>query len=117
MEKEFWKKVALLVFSMLLFPHVSADYRLIHLFVPLYLFINKSNDDSHDLAYVIIFSSLLITKSYYYYRFDPRTGIVPFSTDLSVILNPAIMISGILLIICTGINSRRRIGAVEKNLV
>ena len=41
-EKEFWKKVAILVVAMLLLPHVSADYKLIHIFLPLFLFINIS---------------------------------------------------------------------------
>jgi Glycosyltransferase family 87 len=110
-ERKLWKKVTLLVFSMLLFPHVSADYRLIHLFIPLYLFINKSKADDRDLVYGTMFSLLLIVKSYYYFQFDPRTGIAPFSTDLAEILNPAIMTLGILIIIASGIYSHYRVGS------
>jgi hypothetical protein len=77
----FWKKIALLVFSMCLFPHVSGDYKLLHIFIPLFLFINVRIEEefpytakpsfklfkhsiSIDHIYIILFGLLLIPKNY-----------------------------------------------------
>jgi hypothetical protein len=102
-EKEYWKKVALLVFCMNIFPHVSADYKLIHLFIPLFLYINTKKTDNNDLLYISIFSLLVISKSYYYFRFDPSAAIIPYATNSAAILNPVIMITGVIIIMTSGI--------------
>ena len=34
LEKELWKKVAILAIAMLLLPQVSAEYKLVHMFIP-----------------------------------------------------------------------------------
>lgn len=83
-EKIFWKKIALLVFSMNLFPFVSADYKLIHLFLPLFLFINNDNKDRFDWLYSILFGLLLIPKAYVYYRVNPEI-------TSSIIISPLLM--------------------------
>lgn len=103
-EKEFWKKVALLVFCMNILPHVSADYKLIHVFIPLFLFVNKTETDDRDLLYALIFSLMLISKSYYYFRFDPSLNIIPYVVNSAVILNPIIMIMGIIIIVFSGLS-------------
>ena len=46
-------------FSMLLLPQLSGDYKLIHLFLPLFLFINAPG--RQDLFYALAFGLLLIT--------------------------------------------------------
>ena len=86
-EKIFWKKVALLVLSMNLLPYVSTDYKLMHLFIPLFLFINYQERDKWDFVYTSFFSLLLIPKNYF----------SPFS--FSAVLNPIIMLFILLLII------------------
>lgn len=79
-EKDLWKKIALLVFTMCLLPHVSADYKLIYLFIPIFVYINTKSDDPQfaivtkkkffkngdflEYIYVIIFGLLLIPKNY-----------------------------------------------------
>jgi hypothetical protein len=79
-EKELWKKAALLVFIMCLLPTVSADYKLTYLYIPIFLFINfnagvkqpalvsKKNDLKNgtfpDYYYIILFGLLLIPKNY-----------------------------------------------------
>ncbi len=60
-----WKNVALLVSLMLLLPHISADYKLIHLLIPFALFFSSSENSRWSTAYVAIFCLLLIPKSYY----------------------------------------------------
>jgi hypothetical protein len=66
-EGEFWKKVALLTFACLLFPHISADYKLIHIFIPLFLFLNTVGQFRHEKYFAWLFGLLLIPKSYYYF--------------------------------------------------
>jgi 4-amino-4-deoxy-L-arabinose transferase-like glycosyltransferase len=65
-EKELWKNVALLTFSMLLLPNISADYKLLHVMLPLYLFINSSENSKLDYYYVLCFAALIIPKNYIY---------------------------------------------------
>ena len=75
----------LLVIAINLFPYVSADYKLIHLFIPLILFfISRSDDDSHK-KYAILFGLLFIPRSFYWIMSEQ--GYV----SASIILNPLIM--------------------------
>lgn len=100
-EKEFWKKIALLVFSMNILPFVSADYKLLHIFIPLFLFINKKEADKYDLVYVILFSLLLIPKNYYNFMLP---SIIPApEANPGIILNPLIMLAMSALIIMNGL--------------
>ena len=96
-EKELWKKVTLLVISMNLLPYISSDYKLIHFFLPLYLFINKKGKSKTDLLYVILFSLLLVPKNYF--------NIIWNLPDVSfgIFLNPVLMIILIFLIIGEGL--------------
>ena len=84
-ETELWKKMLLLVISVNLFPYVSADYKLIHFFIPLMLFfISRSDNDSY-IKYSILFGLLLMPKSFYWIMSEQ--GYV----SASIILNPLIM--------------------------
>lgn len=80
-EKVFWKRVALLVIAMCLLPYTSTDYKLMHLFIPLFLFINQKMPNeqdktgSFDLLYILSFSLLLIPKNYYYFYENPFLSI------------------------------------------
>src|SRR3989338_10965350 len=93
-ETELWKKVALLVLCMNLLPYTSTDYKLMHLFIPLFLFVNHQKAERGDLIYIILFSSLLIPKDYYYFS-------SPYVT-LNNVLNPVIMLIILLSIIGSG---------------
>jgi hypothetical protein len=83
-EKNLWKKVALLVFSMNLFPFVSGDYKLIHIFIPLFLFINCEDTGKFDFLYAILFGLLIIPKAYFHYDANPEI-------TSSIIMNPLLM--------------------------
>jgi len=91
-EKEFWKKVALLIFAMLLLPHMSADYKLLHIFIPLFLFINTQKKDRFDTFYIIMFGLLLIPKDYYIF---PKIISDSGTSDISIaiVLNILIMLA------------------------
>jgi hypothetical protein len=82
-ENVFWKRVVLLIFSLLLLPQVSFDYKLIHLFIPLTLFANCSQSSKFDLAYAVMLGLLLIPKDYY---------IISRDISIAVLLNPLIML-------------------------
>jgi hypothetical protein len=104
LEKEFWKKVAVLVVAMLLLPQVSADYKLIHVFIPLFLFFNAPKRSRLDWVYIVLFGLLLIPKDYYW------LGNVISDADvadisISVIINCIVLIAMLFLITCTGLKN------------
>ncbi|OGG26631.1 hypothetical protein A2960_00470 [Candidatus Gottesmanbacteria bacterium RIFCSPLOWO2_01_FULL_39_12b] len=100
-EKTFWKKITLLIFSFIIFPPVSADYKLIHLFIPLWLFINhKSSSKKSDLFYAVCFALLLIPKDYLVFFVDKR---LPHFFSISILLNPLIMTIVIITLVADGV--------------
>lgn len=86
----FWKKIAILVLVMNLFPYVSADYKLIYLFIPLHFFINNKKHDEDDKIFSILFGLLLIPKSWLW-----MLGAV----NIGVIINPVLMVIMLALIL------------------
>lgn len=88
-EKHFWKRITLLTLYMLTIPSVVFDYKLILLFVPVWLFINAKEKTKFDLIYTIIFGLMLIPKTYILTGFQPTE--LKF-TIFSVIYNPFIML-------------------------
>jgi len=90
-ENDFWKKVTLLTLIMIIFPQVSADYRLIYIFIPVWLFVNAPIKNRLDLLYTTCFGLLLIPKNYYFFQGT--------AYSISIILNPLIMIIIIFMII------------------
>ena len=102
-ETEFWKKVALLVIAMNVLPYTSTDYKLMHLFIPLFLFIDQSKGDKFDIPYILLFSLLLIPKNYAYFYHWPLYS-------LNNVLNPLFMVAIAVLII----GSRSK--AIQKEL-
>ncbi len=95
-EKELWKKVAILTLSMIFFPFVTADYRLLNLYIPMWLFLNSKERSGADLLYSILFALLLIPKAYY-----PIKGDI----SISVILNPLIISVFLLSMIASGLRN------------
>lgn len=88
-EKIFWKKITLLTLYMLIVPATVFDYKLIFLFVPLWLFINYQEKSKFDVIYVILFASLLIPKKIvYFWTIAKGWDYVYFS----VLFNPLIML-------------------------
>jgi hypothetical protein len=98
-EKTFWKKIAILVLAMNLLPHASTDYKLLHIFIPLFLFINHSEKGGFDLIFSILFSLLLIPKDYLYFNGSP-------GQTLNCVTNPIIMLVALFLIIFSSLIQR-----------
>lgn len=93
-EKQLWKRIALLTFSIILFPQVSGEYKLLHVFLPMFLFINQSenqkNSDFKDrtIWYCRFFALLLIPKPHFY--------------NISTIIDPIILMVMMILIMQEG---------------
>ena len=81
-EKSLWKNVFLLTSLFILLPHVSFDYKLLHMIIPLLLFLNDSHRDKYFLHYVILFSLIMIPNSYFYFFVD---------ISLAVFIYPCVM--------------------------
>lgn len=65
-EKQLWRRVAILVLVMLLLPPLSADYKLLLAYLPLYLFIDCDKPSRLDPLFLAIFGLLLVPKDYSY---------------------------------------------------
>lgn len=102
-EKLFWKKVALLVFVVCVLPHVSADYKLLFVFIPVFLFINAEKNSSTDYLYVVIFSLLLVPLGLQYLTFADETGIPSYLVSTSVFATPLVLLAGMLAIMLEGL--------------
>lgn len=107
-EKEPWKKSALLIFSMLLFPTLSADYKLLHIFIPLFVFINKENKSKFDILYLILFGLLLIPKDYYYFSkvYSDTAGSHDISIAVVINIMTMLVMSGVIMV--SGLRKRSR---------
>lgn len=101
-EEVLWKKVAILIISMVTFPQLSTDYRLIHLFFPLFLFVNSEEHSKLDWLYLILFALLLVPKNFYYIPDIISDGGVN-DISISVPLNILIMIGIVVSIVMTGL--------------
>lgn len=95
-EKSLWKRIAILTLSMIFFPYVTGDYRLLHLYIPMWLFLNSEEKSEADLLYTILFALLLIPKAYYLIKGD---------ISVSVILNPLIIFLFLVSMIATGLRN------------
>jgi len=94
-EKTFWKKMSLIIISLILLPGMSGDYRLLYLFIPLFLFINQQGKDKHDMLYAVLFASLLIPKNYFFFH---DKYFFSQAVSISSIFNPLIMLFFVFLI-------------------
>lgn len=103
-ENVFWKKIALLTFSMLLIPYLVNDYKYIFLFVPLWLFFN-AKESKFDLAYCVLFALLLIPKNIVVMNYP----LAHSAFSVSTILNPLIMLVFAGLIIFDYLRSCKRV--------
>jgi len=91
-ESTFWKRTTLLVFAMILFPHISADYRLIHIFIPMFLFVNADHHPKTHYFYAVMFALLLIPKDYILLP-DIRSDSNAEDISIAVIVNAVMMLS------------------------
>jgi hypothetical protein len=101
-EKAFWKKITLMMLYVLTMSYVILDYKLIFLFIPLWLFINAKEKTKFDLIYTILFGLMLIPK---------KVLLVGFLKVffLSKVFNPVIMLIFMGLIIFEQFHLRKEV--------
>ena len=88
-EKILWRQATLLVFSMLLLPQISADYKLMHIYLPMFLFIISDDHSRLDIIYLLIFGLLMIPKDYAYFPHalsDAGTNDISISVMINIVL-------------------------------
>jgi len=109
-ERVFWKRVALLVFAMNLFPFVSGPYKMLYIYIPLLLFIN-SGSCKKDKIFCILFALLLVPKHYVPLYWTPPytlTGeIGDLQTWCEVLVDPLLMLVFAGMIIWDGIREQK----------
>jgi len=103
-EQIFWRKIALLTFSMLLFSYVVLDYKLVFLLVPMWLFLNAKETSRFDVIYSALFGLLFIPKNIIITNYPTSLSIF----SISIILNSLLLISFIVLIIIDHINNSKK---------
>ena len=90
-EKTLWRQVALLIFAMLLLPQISADYKLLHIYLPMFLFMISVEHSHLDIFYLLMFGLLMIPKDYiHFYNVISDSGTNDIS--ISVMINILLMI-------------------------
>jgi hypothetical protein len=101
-ESQLWKAVALMVNAMLLLPYLSGDYKLLHLFVPMLLFMDEKTESPMDWFYSVVFALLLIPKDYYILPGLESEGgnrdisvAVPLNAALLIVMTAGIIVSGL----------------------
>jgi hypothetical protein len=109
-EKEMWRRAALLVFAILLRPHNSADCRLLHSYLPLSLFVTSASRSRLDHLFVVQSGLLLIPKDYYYFSQVISDALGANDISIAVPGNITIMVLMSLMIVIGGM--RRRHGGV-----
>lgn len=89
-EKKFWKQITFLTLLMLLLPYFIADYKLIFLFLPLWLFVEEGEKTKFDLAYCILFGLLMVPKQFFVLLLHTN-GLLQLTT-FGIIINPILML-------------------------
>ena len=103
-EKIMWKRVALLVFSMLLLPQLSGDYKLIHIYLPMFLFILSIDSSRLDILYLGMFGLLMIPKDHAYLPNVYSEALNP-DISISVMINILLILLMATLIVYEGLKA------------
>ncbi|MFH1386586.1 MAG: hypothetical protein ABIH50_02865 [bacterium] len=93
-----WKQVAMLILSLLLLPQIAFGYRMVFLFIPMFLFINDVTTGKNSRYYAILFALLLVPKNYYYLYAD---------VSIMSIINPILMIIFLVMIMVEEMKKNR----------
>lgn len=112
-EKVFWKQLTLLICNFILLPYITYDYKLIFLFVPIWLFVNAKEKTKFDLAYIIMFALLFIPKNIVIANHALMGDTIAKWFSLSIIINPILLILLSVLIIYEQFSSKKEL--IEKD--
>ncbi len=92
-EEELWKKIALMLISMIVLPYASGDYTLIYIYFPLTFFLLAKEKSKNDLAYILFFCLLLVPLNYIYFDFPvSKYPYLHGDISYSVLIYPVLLI-------------------------
>ncbi len=94
----FWEQVALLTFALDALPTVSGGYKLLHLVIPIALFLRFGADDRWRWWYLAGFATLMVPMAYVIIGFE--------GTNLGVVADPVIMLAMGVAIVVSGRDRR-----------
>ena len=97
---DLWKRVCIIIMLFTLLPQISFEYKLMHLFIPILLFIHSDSNSRMNLVYCVLFGLLLIPKDY-----------MIIASDLSIapVIDSLLMFLFIILIMIEAIRSGQTI--------
>ena len=84
-EQTYWKNVYLLSATMILFPHVSFDYKLIHLLIPIIIFLQDESWTPFRKGYLVLFGIMLIPNNYLYIRGDISIAVIVYPIIMTIL--------------------------------
>lgn len=91
-EKTFWKQITLLICNMLLTPYSTYAYKLVFLFLPIWLFVNENKQSKFDFAYMLLFGLLFIPKNVLINFPNLNQAINPPMFSLEIFINPLLLL-------------------------
>jgi len=92
-----WQRVALLASAMILVPSVSYEYRMIHVYLPLLLFLGLSERRRMDVLYVALFGLLLVPKG---------LPILYADVNVGTVINPLLLLALMVAIVIDAARTR-----------
>jgi hypothetical protein len=109
-EEIFWRKIALIIFVMNLFPFCSGGYKMMYVYIPLLFFVN-SEPGKKDMLYCLLFALLMIPKHYLPLPWMPPYSISGEPEDLwafsEIVIDPLLMLIFAGVIIWDGIKVQK----------
>ena len=112
-EQALWKKASFLTFSIILLPHLSGDYKLIYIFIPLIFFLSERHSDPQFASFFgIMFALLLIPKQYIFLN-NILTDSGFRDVGIGVWLNPIMMIMFLIAIVMSNLKDRGRLSGKD----
>ncbi len=115
-EKKEWKAITILTIMMITFPHVSFDYTLIHMYIPIVLFIAaKDTKKWENIVYSILFALTIIPMNWFQVFFNNYVTL-----NVGLIIRPIILISIILIMVITKLYDMKKtmcVGNKKKGLL
>ncbi len=107
-ENTLWKNLALLTVCMLVLPTLSADYKLLHMYLPLFIFINAKDKTRLDLLFIFLFGIILIPKNYYFLQNVFSDAKVHHDISLAVPINIIVLLLMVVSIIISGLVAQKQ---------
>jgi len=100
-EKSKWRAVFLLTVAMVLFPYTSNDYTLIHMYIPLFMYIiSKKDNGKLDYIFSVLFAIIFCQLSFF-------ELIKNFNWYLGMLIRPFAILTIMLIIIIQGLKKNK----------